>query len=104
MTACRTRNGLFAGFQDKNSQPGAFLSAESFVPSPPLCVAKSNHFRTCCCYSVPDLTFLALVIDAAKASLKVEKDPGTTSSNVSSALLGHSAIMLNTQGWCKNLE
>ena len=26
MTACRTHNGLSAGFQDKNSQPGAFLS------------------------------------------------------------------------------
>ena len=97
MTAFRTHNGLSAGFQDKNSQPGAFLSAESSVPSPPLCVANSNHFRPCCCYSVPDLTFLALVVDAAKASLEVEKDPGTTSSNVSSALLGHSAIMLNTQ-------
>ena len=104
MTACRTHNGLSAGFQDKNSQPGAFLSAEPSVCafSTPVCgklcaTILFDHFRPCCCYSVPDLTFLALVVDAAKASLEVEKDPGTTSSNVSSALLGHSAIMLNTQ-------
>ena len=57
-----------------------------------------DHFCSCCCYSVPNLTFLALVVDAANASLEVEKDPGPTSSNVGSALLGHSAIMLNTQG------
>ena len=103
MTACRTHNSLSAGFQDKNSQPGAFLSTESSVPSPPLCVANSAPQSSLTipipvAAIVPDLTFLALVVDAAKASLEVEKDPGPTSSNVSSALLGRSAFMLNTQG------
>lgn len=32
--------------------------------------------------SVPDLVFLAVVVDAAKASLAAEKDPGPTSNNV----------------------
>ena len=41
--------------------------------------------------SVPDQAFLALVVEAVKACLEVEKDPGPTSSNVSSDACGNSA-------------
>ena len=41
MTARWTNNSLSAGFYDENSQPDAFLSTESSVPSSPPCMADS---------------------------------------------------------------
>ena len=86
MTTLWTNNSLSAGFYDESSQPDALLSTKSSVPSCPPCMANSapqssSTVSVPVAISVPNPTFLALVVNAAKAFLVTKKDPGPTSNN-----------------------
>ena len=86
MTTLWTNNSLSASFYDESSQPDALLSTESSVPSCRPCMANSapqssSAVSVPVAVSVPDPAFLGLVVNAVKAFLVAEKDPGPTSNN-----------------------
>ena len=88
MSACRTNNSLVASLDGENSPSDTLLHTESSLPSS-LASAANSAPQISSTVSTPvvaagvhDPALITVIVDAIKASLAAEKDPGPTSSNL----------------------